>query len=69
MCVCVNLCAHINVYVSRNTYLFIFSLLRYKDILLSMMERILHKLLLHYNIDELREIDDDAIDDDVMMSS
>ena len=30
-----------------------------------MMESVLHKALLHYNIDDLREIDDDAIDDDV----
>ena len=29
----------------------------------------LKKVQLHYNIDELREIDDDAIDDDVRMIS
>ena len=38
---------------------------RYKGILVSMMESVLKKLQLHYNIDELREIDDDAAYDDV----
>lgn len=38
---------------------------RYKDILVSMMESILRKVQLHFNIDELREVDDDTIDDDV----
>ena len=38
---------------------------RYKDILVSMMESILRKIQLHFNIDELREVDDDTIDDDV----
>ena len=39
--------------------------LRYKAILISMMESVLKKAQLHYNMDELREIDDDALDDDV----
>ncbi len=30
-----------------------------------MMKGVLHKVLLQYNINNLREIDDDAIDDDV----
>ena len=30
-----------------------------------MMESVLQKIQLHFNIDELREIDDDTIDDDV----
>ncbi len=30
-----------------------------------MMDSVLKKIQLHYNIDELREIDDDTIDDDV----
>lgn len=38
---------------------------RYKDILVSMTESILRKIQLHFNMDELREIDDDTIDDDV----
>ena len=42
-------------------------LLSYKDILVSMIDSVLKKIQLHYNIDELREIDDDAIDDDVRM--
>ncbi len=32
------------------------------------MESVLHKVMLQYNIDELREVDDDAIDDDVSYS-
>ena len=32
-----------------------------------MMESVLQKVQLHYNIDQLREVDDDAIDDDVML--
>lgn len=38
---------------------------RYKEVLIAMTGSILRKLQLHYNIDELREIDDDSIDDDV----
>ena len=38
---------------------------RYKGVLVTMMESVLHKVMLQYNIDELREVDDDAIDDDV----
>ena len=38
---------------------------RYKEVLISMTDSILRKLQLHFNIDELREIDDDSIDDDV----
>ena len=36
---------------------------------MSIMGSVLKKVQLHYNIDELREIDDDAIDDDVRMMS
>ncbi len=36
---------------------------------MSMMESILRKIQLHFNIDELREVDDDTIDDDVRKSS
>ena len=32
-----------------------------------MMESVLKKAQLHYNMDELREIDDDALDDDVSL--
>ncbi len=32
---------------------------------MSMVDSVLKKVQLHYNMDELREIDDDAIDDDV----
>ena len=32
---------------------------------MSMVESILRKIQLHFNIDELREVDDDTIDDDV----
>ena len=39
--------------------------LRYKAVLISMMESVLKKVQLHYNMDELWEIDDDALDDDV----
>ena len=42
---------------------------RYKDILVSMMDAVLKKVQLHFNIDELREIDNDAIDDDVRVMS
>ena len=38
---------------------------RYKDVLVSMMTNVLRKIQLHFNIDELREVDDDTIDDDV----
>lgn len=38
---------------------------RYKGVLISMMESVLKKIQLHYNIDELREVDDDTVDDDV----
>ena len=38
---------------------------RYQDILVCMMDSVVKKMLLHHNIDELREIDDDAVDDDV----
>lgn len=40
-------------------------LCRYQDILVCMMDSVVKKMLLHHNIDELREIDDDAVDDDV----
>ena len=32
---------------------------------MSMMESVMKKVQLHHNINELREIDDDAVDDDV----
>ena len=35
--------------------------------LISMLGSILCKLQLHFNIEELKEIDDDSIDDDVRM--
>ena len=38
---------------------------RYEEVLVGMMDSVLRKLQLHHNIDELREIDDDAVDDDV----
>ena len=38
---------------------------RYKNVLVSMMTNVLRKIQLHFNIDELREVDDDTIDDDV----
>ena len=38
---------------------------RYEEVLVGMMASVLKKLQLHHNIDELREIDDDAVDDDV----
>lgn len=38
---------------------------RYQDILVCMMDSVVKKMLLHHNINELREIDDDAVDDDV----
>ena len=46
------------------TYLFVF-LHRYKGVLIAMMGSILCKVQLHFNMKELREIDDDSIDDDV----
>ena len=30
-----------------------------------MMESVLKKIQLHFNMDELREVDDDTVDDDV----
>lgn len=42
---------------------------RYKGILVSMMESVLQKVQLHFNIDELREIDNDTVDDDVRIIS
>lgn len=41
------------------------SLRRYQDVLVCMMDSVVKKMLLHHNINELREIDDDAVDDDV----
>lgn len=41
------------------------SLCRYQDVLVCMMDSVVKKMLLHHNINELREIDDDAVDDDV----
>ena len=38
---------------------------RYKEVLVHMMESVLRKIQWHYNIDDLREIDDDTVDDDV----
>ena len=38
---------------------------RYEEVLVGMMDSVLKKLQLHHNIDELREIDDDTVDDDV----
>ena len=35
---------------------------------MTMMENMLRKVQLHFNMDELREIDDDTIDDDVSNS-
>ena len=39
------------------------SLSRYKDILVGMTSSVLEKIQLHFNMDELREVDDDTIDD------
>ena len=38
---------------------------RYREILVSMMDSVLNKIQLRHNINELREIDDDTVDDDV----
>ena len=38
---------------------------RYREILVSMMDSVLKKIQLRHNINELREIDDDTVDDDV----
>ena len=38
---------------------------RYKNVLVLMMTNVLRKIQLHFNMDELREVDDDTIDDDV----
>lgn len=40
---------------------------RYEEILVNMMDSVIRKVQLHHNINELREIDDDTVDDDVMM--
>ena len=40
---------------------------RYREILVSMMDSILKKIQLRHNINELREIDDDTVDDDVSL--
>lgn len=48
-----------------DTYFFLSSNSRYQDVLVCMMDSVVKKMLLHHNIDELREIDDDAVDDDV----
>lgn len=40
-------------------------LLRYKEILVSLMEAVLRKVQMHHNMEELQEIDNEAIDDDV----
>jgi hypothetical protein len=37
---------------------------RYREILVSMMDSVLKKIQLRHNINELREIDDDTVDDD-----
>ena len=41
---------------------------RYREILVSMMDSVLKKVQLRYNINELREIDDDTVDDDVSLA-
>ena len=38
---------------------------RYREILVSMLDAVLKKIQLRHNINELREIDDDTVDDDV----
>ena len=38
---------------------------RYKEILVSLMEAVLRKVQMHFNMEELQEIDNEAIDDDV----
>ena len=43
------------------------SVCRYREILVSMMDSILKKIQLRHNINELREIDDDTVDDDVSL--
>lgn len=40
-----------------------FSLSRYKDILVGMSSSVLEKIQLHFNMDELREVDDETVDD------
>ena len=39
--------------------------LRHKSILVSLMDAILRKVQMHHNLEELQEIDNEAIDDDV----
>ena len=41
------------------------NLLRYKEILVSLMEAVLRKVQMHHNMEELQDIDNEAIDDDV----
>lgn len=43
-------------------------ILRYKEILVSLMEAVLRKVQMHYNMEELQEIDNEAIDDDVWVN-
>ena len=50
---------HNHIYIHTCTY-------RYQDILISMTRSVLEKLQFHYNLVELREIDDDSIDSDVI---
>ena len=50
---------HNHIYIHTRTY-------RYQDILISMTRSVLEKLQFHYNLVELREIDDDSIDSDVI---
>lgn len=40
-------------------------IIRYKEILVSLMEAVLRKVQMHHNLEELQEIDNEAIDDDV----
>lgn len=47
------------------SFSYVQQLFRYKEILVSLMEAVLRKVQMHYNMEELQEIDNEAIDDDV----
>ena len=56
---------HTHTHTHTHTYTWLLAALRYKEPLLSLMDGLLKKMLMDFNLVELSELDDDRLDSDV----